>query len=70
MVSKCLPAGESNPSIGDVLSVGGIPMVEVVPSVRPTDWIYASAIVLWWPNGRISDRAMEVEAVCKDDSHD
>lgn len=37
MVSRRLPAGGSNPSIGVVLSVGGIPMAEVVPSVQSTD---------------------------------
>ena len=33
MVSRCLPTGGSNLSIGDVLSIGGIPMVKVMPSI-------------------------------------
>jgi len=34
IVSRCLLTSGSNPSIGDVLTVGGIPMVEVVSSVN------------------------------------
>ena len=33
MVSRHLPTGGSNPSIGDVFSIGGVPMVEVVHSI-------------------------------------
>jgi len=69
-MSRLPLCGGPDPSIGDASDVGCVPLAEVVPFAYPADSTSVSTIVLCWLDRRVSDRVAEVEAMCRDDSHD